>query len=50
MNRGPIRTNHQPQAMSLGNYTETELLASAMQFDEYVLGELYDRYETKIYT
>jgi len=30
--------------------TETELLTAAMSFDESALGELYDRYEAKIYS
>ena len=30
--------------------TETELLSAAMNFDERALGELYDRYEAKIYS
>ena len=31
-------------------YSEPELLAGAMEFDEKALGEIYDRYESKIYT
>lgn len=30
--------------------TETELLAKAMDFDETAIAELYDRYESKIYS
>ena len=34
----------------LTDATETELLTAAMNFDERALGELYDRYEAKIYS
>lgn len=39
--------NNQPSPISEAD--EEQLLAKAMQFDDAALGELYDRYETKIY-
>ena len=36
--------------MPLNEQSEEQLLTAAMTFDEAALGELYDRYETKIYT
>lgn len=36
--------------MPLNEKSEEELLTAARSFDEAALGELYDRYETKIYT
>lgn len=36
-------------AMLISDYTEQQLLASAVNYDEAALGELYDRYEAKIY-
>lgn len=37
-------------AMPLSEADEADLLATAMQYDEAALGELYDRYEAKIYS
>ncbi|MBW7885589.1 MAG: sigma-70 family RNA polymerase sigma factor [Caldilineaceae bacterium] len=37
-------------AMSLSEANEEDLLAAAMQYNEAALGELYDRYEAKIYS
>lgn len=34
----------------LNEQSEERLLSAAMAYDEAALGELYDRYETKIYT
>ena len=34
----------------LNEQSEEQLLSAAMAYDEAALGELYDRYETKIYT
>ncbi len=42
-------TQHRDVA-SITEYNEAELLAGAMNFDEKALGEIYDRYEVKIYT
>ena len=36
--------------MLLTELSEEELLAAAMEYDEEALGELYDRYEAKIYS
>ncbi len=39
---------HEPPLIT--DYTEEQLLEAAVQYDETALGELYDRYEAKIYT
>jgi RNA polymerase sigma-70 factor, ECF subfamily len=44
------RTNAMPPPTPLNERSEEDLLSSAMNFDEGALGELYDRYETKIYS
>ncbi len=38
------------EAMPIRETSEEELLAAAMQYNEAALGELYDRYEAKIYS
>lgn len=38
------------EAMPISEASEEELLAAAMQYNEAALGELYDRYEAKIYS
>ena len=38
------------EAMPITEASEEELLAAAMQYNEAALGELYDRYEAKIYS
>jgi RNA polymerase sigma-70 factor (ECF subfamily) len=38
------------EAMPISEANEEELLAAAMQYNEAALGELYDRYEAKIYS
>lgn len=48
--RSNSRTTQHVEAMLSTEITETELLAAAMNFDEGALGELYDRYEAKIYS
>ncbi len=44
------RTNSMPPPIPMNERSEEDLLGSAMNFDEGALGELYDRYETKIYS
>jgi RNA polymerase sigma-70 factor (ECF subfamily) len=41
---------HHSEAKLLTELSEEELLAAAMEYDEEALGELYDRYEAKIYS
>lgn len=48
--RAKSRTTQHTEAMLSTEITETELLTAAMNFDEGALGELYDRYEAKIYS
>lgn len=48
--RAKTRTSQHTEAMLSTDITETELLSAAMNFDEGALGELYDRYEAKIYS
>lgn len=42
--------NSSRSATPLNEQSEEELLNAAMKYNEAALGELYDRYETKIYT
>ena len=48
-NRGPSHASTNDEPM-LKDYTEEELLARAVNYDEAALSELYDRYELKIYS
>ncbi|MFN8439336.1 MAG: sigma-70 family RNA polymerase sigma factor [Caldilineaceae bacterium] len=42
--------NSSRSTVPLSEQSEEQLLEAAMKYDEAALGELYDRYETKIYT
>ena len=42
--------NSSRSTVPLNEQSEEQLLEAAMKYDEAALGELYDRYETKIYT
>jgi RNA polymerase sigma-70 factor (ECF subfamily) len=44
------RNKAEPTSVPLSEQSEETLLAAAVQFDDGALGELYDRYETKIYS
>ncbi len=50
MFRGPSYRSRNTVAMPITEASEEELLAAAMQYNEAALGELYDRYEAKIYS
>jgi RNA polymerase sigma-70 factor (ECF subfamily) len=43
-------SSHPAVAMPITEATEEELLAAAMQYNDAALGELYDRYEARIYS
>lgn len=49
MNRRPLEKNLVSEEKLTSELSEDELLERAEQFDEDALGELYDRYELKIY-
>jgi RNA polymerase sigma-70 factor (ECF subfamily) len=44
------KRSHDTEAMPITEASEEELLAAAMQYNEAALGELYDRYEAKIFS
>jgi RNA polymerase sigma-70 factor (ECF subfamily) len=50
MFKGPSYRSRNTVAMPITEANEEELLAAAMQYNEAALGELYDRYEAKIYS
>jgi RNA polymerase sigma-70 factor (ECF subfamily) len=49
MFKGHSSQSRNNEALPITEADEEQLLAKAMQFDDAALGELYDRYETKIY-
>ena len=49
MFKGHSSRSRNNEALPITEADEEQLLAKAMQFDDAALGELYDRYETKIY-
>jgi len=50
MFKGRSHSNHNTEAMPFTDASEEELLAAAMQYNSAALGEVYDRYEAKIYS
>jgi RNA polymerase sigma-70 factor (ECF subfamily) len=50
MFKGRSYSNRNIVAMPFTEASEEELLAAAMQYNEAALGEVYDRYEAKIYS
>ena len=50
MFKGRSYSNRNIVAMPFTDASEEELLAAAMQYNEAALGEVYDRYEAKIYS
>lgn len=50
MFKGRSQSSRTSEVTPVAEASEEALLAAAMQYDEAALGELYDRYETKIYT
>jgi RNA polymerase sigma-70 factor (ECF subfamily) len=50
MFKGRSQPSRTSEVTPVTEASEEVLLAAAMQYDEAALGELYDRYETKIYT
>lgn len=50
MDSRPVTVAQDPGSTLITEYSEDQLLATAIQYDEAALGELYDRYEVKIYS
>jgi len=50
MFKGRSQSSRTSEVTPVAEASEEALLAAAMQYDEAALGELYDRYEAKIYT
>ena len=50
MNRGRAYPTHHPLPTPVSDWSEEQLLEAAVTYDEAALGELYDRYEARIYS
>lgn len=50
MNRGPLISPRQPTPAPVTDWSEEQLLDAAVEYDEVALGELYDRYEARIFS
>ncbi len=50
MDSTPSNFARDPGSALITEYSEEQLLETAIHYDEAALGELYDRYEVKIYS
>ena len=50
MDSRPVTVARDPGSTLITEYSEDQLLTTAIHYDEAALGELYDRYEVKIYS
>lgn len=50
MNTGPVVSVRQPTPSAVTEWSEEQLLDAAVDYDEAALGELYDRYEARIFS